>query len=101
MSWIAAMSIFDDEFHIARAFFVTRAKSNMKYHRVYSRKVEKSAGIMADQSVALDGFYTSQDYPEHLRRIRFCDPEINKRLVFLTNNLELPAETIAALYKKR
>jgi hypothetical protein len=88
-------------FHAARAFFVTRAKSNMKYHRVYSRKVEKSAGIMADQSVALDGFYTSQDYPEHLRRIRFCDPETNKRLVFLTNNFELPAETIAALYKKR
>jgi hypothetical protein len=88
-------------FHAALAFFVTRAKSNMKYHRVYSRKVEKSAGIMADQSVALDGFYTSQDYPEHLRRIRFCDPETNKRLVFLTNNFELPAETIAALYKKR
>ena len=88
-------------FCIARAFFVTRAKSNMKYHRVYSRKVDKSAGIMADQSVALDGFYTSQDYPEHLRRIGFCDPETNKRLVFLTNNFELPAETIAALYKKR
>jgi hypothetical protein len=88
-------------FHAAHAFFVTRAKSNMKYHRVYSRPVDKSAGILADQSVVLDGFYTSRDYPEHLRRIRFCDPDTNKRLVFLTNNFALPAETIAALYKKR
>ena len=88
-------------FHAAHVFFVTRAKSNMKYHRVYSHPVDKSAGITADQSVALDGFYTSHDYPEHLRRIRFCDPDTNKRLVFLTNNFALPAETIAALYKKR
>ena len=88
-------------FHAAHAFFVTRAKSNMKYHRVYSYPVDKSAGIMADQSIALDGFYTGQDYPEHLRRIRFCDPDTNKRLVFLTNNFALPAKTIAALYKKR
>ena len=87
--------------HAAHAFFVTRAKSNMKYHRVYSHPVDKSAGIMADQSITLDGFYTSQDYPEHLRRIRFCDPDTNKRLVFLTNNFVLPAKTIAALYKKR
>jgi hypothetical protein len=62
----------------------------MKYHRVYSHPVDKSAGIMADQSIALDGFYTGQDYPEHLRRIRFCDPDTNKRLVFLTNNFALP-----------
>jgi hypothetical protein len=88
-------------FHAAHAFFVTRAKSNMKYHRVYSHPVDKSAGIMAYQSIALDGFYTGQDYPEHLRRIRFCDPDTNKRLVFLTNNFALPAKTIAALYKKR
>jgi Transposase DDE domain/Domain of unknown function (DUF4372) len=88
-------------FHAAHAFFVTRAKSNMKYHRVYSHPGDKSAGIMADQSIALDGFYTGQDYPEHLRRIRFCDPDTNKRLVFLTNNFVLPAKTIAALYKKR
>ena len=88
-------------FHAAHAFFVTRAKSNMKYHRVYSHPVNKAAGIMADQSVALDGFYTRQDYPEQLRRVRFCDLDANKRLVFLTNNFVLPAETIAALYKKR
>ena len=88
-------------FHAAHAFFVTRAKSNMKYHRVYSHPVNKAAGIMADQSVALDGFYTRQDYPEQLRRVRFCDLDANKRLGFLTNNFVLPAETIAALYKKR
>jgi hypothetical protein len=87
--------------HVAQAFFVTRTKSNMKCHRVYSRPVEKSKGIMADQAVALDGFYTSKDYPEHLRRISFCDPDTGKRLVFMTNNSTLPAETVAALYKKR
>ncbi len=88
-------------FHVAHAFFVTRTKSNMKYHRVYSWPVEKSKGIMADQTVALDGFYTSKDYPEHLRRISFRDPDTGKRLVFMTNNFTLPAETVAALYKKR
>jgi hypothetical protein len=88
-------------FHVAHAFFVTRTKSNMKYHRVYSRFVEKSKGILADQTIALDGFYTSKDYPEHLRRISFRDPDTGKRLVFMTNNFTLPAETVAALYKKR
>jgi len=87
--------------HVAQAFFVTRTKSNMKCHRVYSRPVEKSKGIMADQTIALDGFYTSKDYPEHLRRISFCDPDTGKRLVFMTNNSTLPAGTVAALYKKR
>jgi len=85
----------------AGAFFVTRAKINMKYHRVYSHPVDKSTGVMADQSIALDGFYTKRDYPKHLRRVRYVDPETGKRLVFLTNNFVLPAPTIAALYKKR
>ena len=74
-------------FHAAHAFFVTRAKSNMKYHRVYSHPVNKAAGIMADQSVALDGFYTRQDYPEQLRRVRFCDLDANKRLVISDKQL--------------
>ncbi len=85
----------------AGAFFVTRAKINMKYHRVYSHPVDKSTGVMADQSIALDGFYTKKDYPQHLRRVRYVDPETGKRLVFMTNNFVLPAPTIAALYKKR
>jgi hypothetical protein len=87
--------------HQAGAFFVTRAKRNMNYHRVYSHVVDKSTGVSADQSIALDGFYTRQDYPQHLRRIRFCDPQTGKRLVFLTNNFALSATTIAALYKQR
>lgn len=87
--------------HQAAAFFVTRAKRNMNYHRVYSHVVDKSTGVSADQSIALDGFYTRQDYPQHLRRIRFCDPKTGKRLVFLTNNFALSATTIAALYKQR
>jgi hypothetical protein len=87
--------------HQAGAFFVTRTKNNMKYHRVYSHAVDKTTGVGADQSIALDGFYTKRDYPQHLRRVSFCDPETSKRLVFLTNNFVLPAATIAALYKKR
>jgi IS4 transposase len=88
--------------HRAGAFFVTRTKINMKYHRVYSQPVpDKTTGVGSDQSIALDGFYSKQDYPQHLRRVSFCDPETGKRLVFLTNNFTLSAEMIAALYKKR
>ena len=87
--------------HQLGAFFVTRAKINMKYHRVYSCAVDKATGVGSDQSIALDGFYTKQDYPQHMRRISFCDPETGKRLVFLTNNFTLSAETIAAVYKQR
>jgi len=87
--------------HQAGAFFVTRAKRGMDAHRVYSMPVDRSAGIICDQRIALDGYYISQDYPEQLRRIRFKDPESGKTLVFLTNNTALPALTIAALYKSR
>jgi len=87
--------------HQAGAFFVTRAKRGMDAHRVYSMRVDRSAGVICDQRIVLDGFYISQDYPEQLRRIRFKDPETGKTLVFLTNNTALPALTIAALYKSR
>ena len=87
--------------HLAGAFFVTRAKSNLDAHRVYSAKVDRSQGILCDQTIGLDGFYAQQDYPEQLRRIRFKDPETGKTLVFLTNNFTLPAATICALYKSR
>ena len=87
--------------HLAGAFFVTRAKSNLKAHRVYSAKTERSTGIICDQVIALDGFYTKQDYPVHLRRIRFKDAESGKTLVFLSNQMTLPAATICALYKSR
>src|ERR1022692_4598229 len=72
--------------HQAGAFFVTRTKINMNYHRVYSHVVDKTTGLRLDQSIALDGFYTRRNYPEHLRRVHFCDPETGKRLAFLTNN---------------
>jgi hypothetical protein len=87
--------------HLAGAFFVTRAKSNLDAHRVYSSKAERSQGIICDQTISLDGFYTQQEYPEQLRRIRFKDPETGKTLVFLTNNFTLSAATICALYKSR
>lgn len=87
--------------HLAGAFFVTRAKSNLKAHRVYSAKTDRSTGILCDQTIALDGFYSKQDYPAHLRRVRFNDSETGKSLVFLTNQMILPAATICALYKSR
>jgi hypothetical protein len=88
-------------FHQASAFFVTRAKSNMDARRVYSATTDRSIGIMCDQTIALNGYYSSRDYPAHLRRIRFKDPETGKALIFLTNNFALPATTICALYKAR
>ena len=87
--------------HLAGAFFVTRTKSNMDFHRVYSAQTDRSTGIICDQTIALDGFYTKQDFPAHLRRVRFKDPETGKTLVFLTNQMTLPAATICALYKNR
>jgi hypothetical protein len=87
--------------HQAGAFFVTRAKAGMDARRVYSHAADRTSGVMCDQRVMLNGFYSAKNYPEHLRRIRFKDPESGKTLVFLTNNTSLPALTIAALYKSR
>ena len=72
----------------------------MNTRRVYSAKVDRTSGIICDQSIALNGHYIAKDYPQHLRRIRFKDPETQQTLVFLTNNTSLPPLTIAALYKK-
>jgi IS4 transposase len=87
--------------HQAGAFFVTRAKSPMDARRVYSATTDRATGVLCDQRVMLNGYYSAKNYPEHLRRIRFKDPESGKTLVFLTNNTALPALTIAALYKSR
>lgn len=87
--------------HQASAFFVTRAKDNCDSRRLYSRPVDKTTGVQCDQTIALNGFYTSKHYPQHLRRVRYFDAVNNKRLVFLTNNFELPALTIAELYRCR
>ena len=87
--------------HEAGSFFVTRAKSNLNAQRRYSHPVDRSTGLICDQTVVLTGFYSRQDFDTPLRRIRFRDPETDKRLVFLTNNFTLPAITITALYRCR
>jgi len=87
--------------HQAGAFFVTRAKRGMNAQRVYSTPTDRATGVVCDQKIRLNGYRVSKDYSEHLRRIRFKDPESDKTLVFLTNNTTLPSLTIAALYKSR
>jgi len=87
--------------HQAQAFFITRAKSNLLFRRVYSRSVDKSTGLRCDQTIALTAPKASKDYPQRLRRIKFHDAEHDKDLVFLTNNFDLPALTIAQLYRCR
>ena len=87
--------------HRAGAFFVTRAKSNMDAQRVYSAPTDRATGLICDQTISLDGNATGRNYPAHLRRIRFKDPETGKTLVFITNNFALPPATICALYKCR
>lgn len=87
--------------HQAGSFFVTRTKSNLNARRVYSAPANRASGIICDQSIALNGFYSHRHYPERLRRIRFKDAESEKTLIFLTNNITLPALTICSLYKSR
>jgi hypothetical protein len=87
--------------HQASAFFVTRTKSNFRFRRLYSRPIDKSTGVQCDQIIVLEGFYSHKAYPDKLRRIRFFDTDLNKRLVFLTNNFTLPALTIAQLFQCR
>jgi Domain of unknown function (DUF4372)/Transposase DDE domain len=85
----------------AGAFFVTRAKSNLKARRRYSHPVDRSTGLICDQTIVLTGFYSRQGFQRPLRRIKFNDPHTGKRLVFLTNNFAHDALTIAKLYKCR
>ena len=87
--------------HQCQAWFVTRSKKNTLYKRVYSKKVDKSKGILCDQKVRLTGTNAIKDYPELIRRIKFIDGETGKRLVFLTNNMQADAVTITQVYKNR
>ncbi len=87
--------------HQAQAFFVIRGKSNLLCRRVYSRAVDKATGLRCDQTIALTAPKARKDYPQHLRRIKFYDAEHDRHLVFLTNNFDLPALTIAQLYRCR
>jgi hypothetical protein len=87
--------------HTAGSFFVTRAKSNLKAQRRYSHPVDRSTGLICDQTIVLTVFYSRQAFDTPLRRIKFKDPATGKRLVFLTNNFALPAIIIAELYRCR
>jgi hypothetical protein len=87
--------------HQSKAYFITRLKSNTKLRRLYSAPVDKTKGILLDQTVVPTVFYSAKGYPDKLRRIRFYDKETKKHLEFLTNNFTLPAEIIAHLFKCR
>jgi len=87
--------------HRSSAFFVVRSRTNIKFRRLYSRAVDKSAGLRSDQTVVLIGKYTPEYYPDKLRRVVSYDKEHNDRLILFTNNFKLPAEAIAQLYKQR
>ena len=85
----------------AKAFFVIRAKKNLQFRRVYSRPVDKTTGLRCDQTVALTGVTSPQDYPPYLRRVKVYDADQHRHLVLLTNNFRVSAETIATLYQHR
>ena len=83
------------------SFFITRAKKNTKFRRLYSQPVDRSTGLICDQTIMLATYQSQKDYPAKLRRIKYFDAETNSYLVFLTNNFLLPAIKIAHLYKCR
>lgn len=87
--------------HQAQAFFVVRAKSNLQFQRIYSHPIDKETGLRCDQTIRLTGRSSRRDYPAQLRRVKFYDAQHDKRLVFLTNHFDLPALTIAELYRCR
>lgn len=87
--------------HQCEAFFITRAKDNMNYRRLYSHPKDTDNGVLYDQTIVLNNYYAGKDYPGKMRRIKFYDVESGKQLVFLTNNLQLKATDIAQLYKHR
>ncbi len=87
--------------HQGAAFFVVRARANFQFRRLYSNPVDKTTGLKCDQIVRPTGVDSAADYPDKLRRITYRDPQTGKAFTFLTNNLVLPAPTIARLYKCR
>jgi transposase len=88
-------------FTLSSAFFVVRTKSNVLLERRYSRPVDKSTGVLSDQTVILSSVESATAYPDPLRKVSYLDAERNKRLKFLTNNFTLPARTIADIYRQR
>ena len=88
-------------FNQSGAFFIIRAKDNLKGVRIYSHHIDKSTGLRSDQTIRLKNYYSAKNYPEYLRRVRFFDSEHSQYYVFLTNNFFLPALTVAQAYKQR
>ena len=88
-------------FHIEGAFFVVKARSNLRFRRRYTQPVDRSSGLVCDQTIVLTDPHSVERYLEALRRVRFKDPHSGHNLVVLTNNLALPALTICALYRRR
>jgi len=87
--------------HLASAFFVTRARKRFRFQRLYSQPVDRTSGVICDQIIMALNPVPREGYPEKLRRIHYCDKQLNKRLVFLTNNFILPPLTVAQLYRSR
>jgi hypothetical protein len=87
--------------HVAGAWFVTRAKCNMRFCVSATRRVDKSTGLRCDQTIRLDSGRGRDGFPAPLRRIRYRDTTTNQSLVFVTNNFELPALTVARIYQRR
>ena len=91
--------LYNIEYH--KAYFVTRLKTNTNYRRLYSRKVDKTTGLLCDQTIKLNNYYANKKYSEKLRRVKYYDAEINITFEFVSNNFSVPALQIAQLYKQR
>lgn len=87
--------------HSSGSYFVTRAKDNFKFKRMYSNEVDKQSGIQCDQIGKLETYKSQKDYPDKIRRIKYFDEELKREFVFITNNMELAALDVAKLYKNR
>jgi IS4 transposase len=87
--------------NIEKAFFVIRAKGNLKDRRIYSRSVDKTTGLKYDQTIRFTGYKSAKVYPAKLRKVKYYDKELNKTFIFLTNNFDIDALTITQLYKNR
>ena len=89
------------QIHQKGAFFVTRAKSNTSYYRLYSHQTDKTTGVKFDQTIKFKTPKSSKDYPSKLRLVKYHDKVLKKTFFFLTNNFEIDAQTVAVLYKNR
>jgi hypothetical protein len=87
--------------HLQKAYFVTRAKSNFRFKRMYSNAVDKATGVLCDQIGVLEVYQSKKDYPNKIRRIKYHDKELGRDFVFISNNMDLEAFEIALLYKNR